>query len=83
MNSLICGFLVLRRPEQNYDETCQPPYYLQAFPPCINNIYYSGIARVPWYELEENYYAGTLPKEMSQLRDYLYDKAQHILDYSK
>lgn len=93
----ICGFLVVRKPDQNFDKVSVSPYFLPGLPPCIKGVCYSGISRVPWYELEENYYAGTLPQELIEFREELnevnqpdldlklikdFDKARKVLEYS-
>lgn len=93
----ICGFLVVRKPDQNFDEVCDSPYYLASSPPCIEGVCYSGLSRVPWFELDEHFYAGTLPKELVEIREELekinqpyldiklikdFDTARKILEYS-
>lgn len=45
-------------------------------PPCIDDIYYSGIDRMPWFDLDddEDYDSGTLPREFIELRDEIEEK---------
>lgn len=93
----ICGFMVVRKPEENFDKISLAPYYLPNLSPCINGVCYSGVSRAPWYELEENYYTGDLSNELIELRSELdeinspnaepklmkdFDKAIKILEYS-
>lgn len=93
----ICGYLVVRKPEENYEKISRAPYYLPNSPPCVKKVCYAGLDRVPWYELEESYYSGILPDEYIILRNEIYelnqpyldikvlnnfDKAKSILDYS-
>ena len=78
--STICGYLILRKPDQNYDEVSQSPYYLTKQAPCINGNYYSGIDRVPWFELDESYYKGILTNELIKLHNKLIEINQPDLD---
>jgi hypothetical protein len=45
-------------------------------PPCIGNICYSGISRMPWFDLDddEDYDSGTLPREFIELRNEIDEK---------
>ena len=67
----ICGFMVLRKPVFNYDERGRGVF--SRYAPRIGDIYYSGIYRMPWFELDEGYHSKTLPDEIIQLRQELHD----------
>jgi hypothetical protein len=55
-----CGFLVVRRPEANFDRGGNGIWPRCA--PRVGNIYYGGVWRMPWYDIEIDRYAGTLPQ---------------------
>ncbi len=76
----ICGFLIARKPDQNFDEASIFPYFLSNSPPCIKGICYSGVSRVPWYELDEMFYAGVLPEQLIEIRSDLIELNQPNLD---
>ena len=76
----ICGFFVVRKPDQNFDETSISPYFLPGSPPCIKSKCYSGVSRVPWYELDEMFYAGVLPEYLTKIRNDLIELNQPNLD---
>lgn len=78
--TIVCGFIVLRKPDQNYDDVPQAPFYLHGTPPCINEICYSGIVRAPWYELDEGDFKGTLPDNLVKLSRELNETNQPYLD---
>lgn len=78
--NIVCGFIVLRKPDQNYDDAHQAPFYLPGTPPCINETCYSGIVRAPWYELEEGDFKGTLSDNLVKLKSELYEINQPYLD---
>jgi hypothetical protein len=62
----ICGYLVVRKPENNFDELGRGVY--RTTPPCVYDKYYSGINRMPWFDLDEGYYSGALPMELIEIR---------------
>ena len=61
----VCGFVVLRKPEFNFDEKNRRGFRTSA--PHFNNIYYGGVDRMPWFEVEEEYYNNILPQNIRQL----------------
>ncbi|POZ49557.1 hypothetical protein [Methylovulum psychrotolerans] len=65
----ICGYFVLRKPIYNFD--LKEREFFRKEPPCIGCICYSGISRMPWFDLDddEDYYSGTLPRESIELRN--------------
>jgi hypothetical protein len=91
----ICGYHVVRKPRYNYDEQGRGAYSIIA--PCIGDIYYSGVDRMAWFDLDEDYYSGVIPQEYADLRNDVEDaytdfssimllpnleKTIKILDYS-
>ena len=50
----ISGYVVVRKREYNFDFQGRPSF--NKAPPEWNNIYYGGILRMPWFDLEEKYY---------------------------
>lgn len=53
----VCGFMVVRRPAENRDALG-----LGAFPavvPTLGGVPYGGVDRMPWFDLDERFYAGT------------------------
>lgn len=74
----VCGFVVLRKPNQNYDKEGRGAFL--SSPPCIDEICYSGIDRMPWFELDEDLYSGTLSQEFVALRDKIQKKNDDFTD---
>lgn len=74
----ICGYFVLRKPKQNFDEKGRGCFLKN--PPCIGDIYYSGINRMPWFDIDDDYYSGTLPREFIELRNKLNEQNQDFTD---
>lgn len=62
----ICGFLVVRTPDNNYlPEDSQR----RTGPvPKFGDIAYGGLERLPWHDVDTDYYEGTLPEDISLLR---------------
>lgn len=58
----LCGFMVVRRPEMNFDQQGRGAY--PAVPPRISTTYYGGLDRMPWFDIDEDYYSETLPLEI-------------------
>jgi hypothetical protein len=61
-NDCINGFLVVRKPTLCYDEKVPRAYSTHARK--IGEIYYSGVDRMPWYDVEEDYYINNLPQDI-------------------
>ncbi len=91
----ISGFIVLRKPSFNYDEKGRGVFLPYA--PRIGDLYYAGIDRMPWFEVDEAYHSNALPDELVRLRQELHnaklpssdfmfiseiDKAIKLLNYS-
>jgi hypothetical protein len=53
----VCGFMVVRRPAENRDVLGRGAF--PATVPCLSGIPYGGIDRMPWFDLDEQYYSGT------------------------
>ena len=77
MSILVCGFMVVRKPEANFDELGRGAYPRKA--PRLSNIYYGGIDRMPWFDVEEDYYSSRLPEPVTIL---LNDLRRHDCDFS-
>jgi hypothetical protein len=62
----VVGFMVVRKPSLNRDLAGRGAYSTLA--PCLDNICYGGIDRMPWFEIGEQLYAGTLPERIQHER---------------
>lgn len=80
MTTEICGYLVLRKPDQNFDET--KPAYFGAKAPCIDKICYGGIDRMAWFDLIDGHHAGTLAPNMEKLWRNVEDDNRDFSDIS-
>lgn len=69
MTQSISGFLLLRRPQHNYDMDGHLQSPRQA--PQIDGIFYGGIERMPWRDLEQAYRDRSLSDEALVLREEL------------
>jgi hypothetical protein len=63
----VCGYAVVRLPSHNYDEAGRGGFNLS--PPRLGHVYYEGVMRMAWFDVDEAYYAGTLPAELRILRE--------------
>lgn len=70
----ICGFLVVRCPEHNFDADGRGIF--PKTPPKLGETLYGGIFRMPWFDIEEDYYAGRLAGSVSTLWDDVRSAAQ-------
>jgi len=59
------GYLAVRIPEFNYDEEGRGVYLKK--PPKLGSVYYGGVFRMPWFDVEEDFFLGVLPKELVDL----------------
>ncbi|MCP4347077.1 MAG: hypothetical protein GY795_16310 [Desulfobacterales bacterium] len=75
----VCGFMVLRKPSENFDGEGQGAFLPYA--PKLGDIYYAGVDRMPWFELDEHYFAGVLPENFVQLRKELRHINQNLTDF--
>ena len=50
----------------NFDKEGRGAYLPYA--PKINETYYGGVDRMPWFEIDEDFFSGELPKQLIQLR---------------
>ncbi|MGH9874447.1 MAG: hypothetical protein ACRD9S_18485 [Pyrinomonadaceae bacterium] len=60
------GFLVVRLPHLNRDQAGRGVYPAQ--PPVLGTVHYGGIDRMPWFDIDEELYAGVLPANIAQAR---------------
>jgi hypothetical protein len=67
--SQVNGFLVVRRIGMDRDPGGRAFYPAQAS--CIGALCYGGIDRMPWFDLDEEFYNGTLPASVKPLREAL------------
>ncbi len=67
LNINILGYMVLRKPEYNFDELGRGAYLPYA--PKVGAIYYGGIDRMEWFDIDEDYYNDVLPNDLLRLRD--------------
>jgi len=66
---MVNGFMVVRLPRENYDAEGRGVFL--STPPGLGSVFYGGVDRMPWFDLDEEYYAGTLEREMLEFRDML------------
>jgi hypothetical protein len=59
------GYLVVRLPKDNLDEQGRGSF--TSSPPCIGSVCYGGLDRMPWFDVEEDHFAGKLPAELEQI----------------
>jgi hypothetical protein len=60
-----CGFILVRKPLENFDPIGKGIWPRQA--PHINGIYYGGVWRMPWYDIDRDLRARSLPPELRDL----------------
>lgn len=65
MNNNTYGYIILRKPEYSFDVSGCGVFPRKAL--TVGNIMYSGIGRMAWFDLDEEYYSGVLPKELDSL----------------
>jgi hypothetical protein len=58
------GFMVVRLPHLNRDQAGRGVYPAQ--PPALGTIHYGGLDRMPWFDIDEERYAGGLPANIGQ-----------------
>lgn len=85
----ICGFVVVRFGKLNF----RGREYSELIPPHVDGIYYGGIERLDWFDIDNERYSGTLPVEYKLLYEQLdntstvslikkLDIAKKLLDFS-
>ena len=62
----IVGFIVVRTPKFNFDAEGRGAFSSPA--PRLGSIYYGGVDRMPWFDVDKHYYARILPTEIAKLR---------------
>jgi hypothetical protein len=62
IEQLINGYLVVRKPSHNFDAKGRAGF--RKVPARIGEFFYGGMMRMPWFDLDEAYYNGTLPSEL-------------------
>jgi hypothetical protein len=68
---MIAGILVVRLPDQNFDQEGRGAF--SSVPPRIGDVFYGGIDRMAWFDLDEDYYKKTLPADLLKVRQSLID----------
>jgi hypothetical protein len=89
------GYMVVRLPEWNYDVSGRGVY--RRTPPQLDGLRYEGIDRMSWFDIDEDYYIGALPKNLFDVREQIknenrdltgmlltqqFEVAKRLLDYS-
>lgn len=67
MKNKVCGFLVVRKPDMNFDEQARGAFSSEV--PKIKDLVYSGMDRMPWFDLDEDYYLEKLPQDQLEYRN--------------
>lgn len=75
----ISGFLVVRKPEFNYDKEGRGAFSPSV--PKIGDLYYAGIDRMPWFDIDEDYYSKELPDDILLLRNELENNKWDFTDF--
>jgi len=70
--------MVVRKPDMNFDKEGRGSFL--PYPPKIGDLYYSGVDRMPWFELDEDYFSGVLPSQLVQFRKEMRRSNQGISD---
>lgn len=78
MATLVSGYIVLRKPEFNFDELGRGAY--SPYPPRIGDQFYGGVDRMQWFELDEDYYNQSLPNTLIELRKRTFSVDQQSSD---
>lgn len=65
MTEPVSGFVVLRRPEENYDEGGHLQF--SSSPPRIGEVYYTGIVRMPWFDVANAAERGSLSAQAREV----------------
>lgn len=65
----VSGFLVVRKIGMDGDPEGRAFYPTEAS--CLGSLCYGGIDRMPWFDLDEEFYSGTLPESVNALREAL------------
>jgi hypothetical protein len=91
----VAGYLVVRMPSYNSDLKMRGVFRQELSQ--INGVRYSGLDRMPWFDIDEDFYQNALPKNIKVLREHLkvanadltgintaadYATALDLLDYS-
>lgn len=76
----ICGCIVLRKPSENCDAESKPPFFFRPRAPQINGVYYSGIDRAAWFELDEACLSKTASDDLIEFRKQLRAENKPNLD---
>lgn len=61
----ICGYQVVRTPPENYD--AEGRGVCSKRPPEINGVFYGGGDRMQWFDVDQDYFAGTLSPDLTDL----------------
>jgi hypothetical protein len=70
---VIAGILVVRWPDQNFDRGGRGAF--SSVPPRIRDVFYGGIDRMAWFDLDEDYYKNTLPADLLKVRQSLVENS--------
>jgi hypothetical protein len=65
IEQLINGYLVVRKPSCGFDAKGRAGFRKTAAR--IGELFYGGMMRLPWFDLDEANYNGTLPSELRDL----------------
>jgi hypothetical protein len=68
----VSGFMVVRLPEFNMDSGAGRPSYRKL--PCLGEVCYAGVERLPWYDIVNLDYKGMLPAEVKAKHDRIWDE---------
>lgn len=70
------GFVILRQPDMNFDERGRGVY--SRLPTALGSLFYNGIDRMPWFDIEEDLYTGTLSEDIRRLYNQLKQPVLHL-----
>lgn len=66
----INGFMVVRKAAFNKDAAGRGSFPMTA--PCLADLCYGGIDRMAWFDVDDQFYAGTLPDSILQVQQRIY-----------
>ncbi|WP_444923580.1 hypothetical protein ACJJH9_18045 [Microbulbifer sp. DLAB2-AF] len=73
---IFSGYLVLRKPEFNFDELGRGAFLPYA--PKVGCLYYGGVDRMQWFDIDEDYYSKKLPPNLLELRNEIFSSGRAI-----
>lgn len=77
--NIISGFMVVRTPSENYDAEGRGIFSPKVS--VVDNLCYGGVDRMPWFEIDEDYYSNNLSKKFIRIRNEMKQLRYHESDF--